>query len=162
MHLESRAYRQMAKKSEKKYRMLLPQKEVKYTCIRSIDSNSIWIWTRGKPSFTDASCVYYPAWRTPRTIYELGLKRVTIFVSIDYMHNRENTPLRTRKFSGSPITRFPMPCWLCSSSSVSSSLPLLSISSTKLLTVWTSAKMTQSLNQLFRWLHIIPLSGGLS
>ena len=42
MHLESRAYRQMAKKSEKKkYRMLLPQKEVKYTCIRSIDSNSI-------------------------------------------------------------------------------------------------------------------------
>ena len=60
MHLESRAYRQMAKKSEKKYSMLLPQKEVKYTCIRSIDSNSIWIWTRGKPSFTDASCVYYP------------------------------------------------------------------------------------------------------
>ena len=41
MHLESGAYRQMAKKSEEKYRMLLPQREVKYTCIRSIDSNSI-------------------------------------------------------------------------------------------------------------------------
>lgn len=62
MHVESRAYRQRAKKSgKKKYSLLLPQKEVKYTCInRSIDSNTIWIWTRGEPSFTDASCVYHP------------------------------------------------------------------------------------------------------
>ena len=38
--MEGRAYRQRAKKSEKK-KVVIAAEEVKYACIRSIDSNTI-------------------------------------------------------------------------------------------------------------------------
>ena len=51
-----------------------------------------------------------------------------------------------------PITRFPGPCWT-SSLSVISSLLSVCISSTKLLTVWTSVKFTIKLARKFSREH---------